>query len=330
MAYRSCVVFLLAIIIFPFQSFAQSLSPPSYFLKLFERNKANDLYKKSVDYSSDANAHRFMRLRAYFGANNALISVDPDSEIIDYQRMLIDNVINTAVASKHILNNQSPFRDIYKGWTSSAKNSTLNEEVILYEGYSFFYVTQFLFLLQKSGWVNRSPENADWWKKTLSFLEQNIWTKWLTRSGITYKNNYRYFLRGRTHMASHWAGIAMYLKSMTADSLIKNQCNKLQQDYDLLLKRNLKSNPSFPAAYYWNSTYDDTGNTDAVETSPGVIQDVSHGNHVLSYIIAAYEMGDKNWSREDIDKLCNTLKLVLYNKENKIYKKRKQTSKNTF
>src|SRR5690606_16883572 len=111
---------------------------------------------------------------------------------------------------------------------------------------------------QKSRWINLSPENTDWWQKTLSFLEQNIWTKWLKRSYIINKKNYRYFLRSRTDMGSYWGGIAMYLKRMTSNLLIKEQCEKLQQDYDLLLKRNLKPNPSYPAAYCWNSTYDNT------------------------------------------------------------------------
>ena len=145
MEYRSCIVFLLAVIVFPLQAFAQISTPPSYFLKLFDSSKANAFYKKSIDYSSDGNAYSFMSLRAYLGANNALISTDVDLEIIDYQRMMIDNIINVAGVSKDIPNNLSPFKDKYKGWISHTKNSTYNEEVILYEGYSFFYIAQFLF-----------------------------------------------------------------------------------------------------------------------------------------------------------------------------------------
>ncbi|HTN08998.1 hypothetical protein [Agriterribacter sp.] len=289
-------------------------------MKLFYKDRAEILYEKSIDLSSSGNTHELMSLRAYLGANNALVSVNPDPEVIDYQRKLINNIINTARISKDIPNNQSPFQDEFKGWISTSKKSTYNEEVILYEGYSFLYIAQFLFLLQENHWINLSTENADWWQKAVSFLEQNIWTKWLNRSEIINKNNDRYFLRGRTHMASHWAGIAMYLKNMTADSLIKKECEKLQQEYDLLLKRNLKPNPAYPSAFYWNTTYDNTDGTDAVETRPAIVQDVSHGNHVVSYIVAAYKMGDKNWLPEDINKLCNTVKLVLYNKESNSFR----------
>ena len=312
---RCCFAFLLMAVAFSAQAFAQKSSPPSYFLKLFDKDRAKMLYEKSIDLSSSGNTHDLMPLRAYLGANNALVSVTPDWEVIAYQRKLIDNIINTARVSENIPNNMSPYHDEYKGWISTSKKSTYNEEVILYEGYSFLYIAQFLFLLQENHWINLSPENSDWWQKTVSFLEQNIWTKWLNRSKIINKNNYRYFLRGRTYMASHWAGIAMYLKKMTADSLIKKECEKLQQQYDLLLKRNLKPNPAYPAAFYWNATYDNADGTDAVGTRSGIVQDVSHGNHVISYIVAAYKMGDKNWLPEDIDKLCNTVKLVLYNKE---------------
>lgn len=317
--YHYYLTVFLGIIIFPLSTFTQPATLPSYFVKLFDRDKANILYKKSIDYSIGANAHEFMNLRAYLGANNALISASPDLEIIEYQRILIENIIKTASISKNIPNNHSPFKDKYRGWISLIKNNTYNKEVILYEGYSFFYITQFLFFLQENHWVNLSSENAKWWHETLSFLEQNIWTKWLTRSRAINKNNYRYFLRGRIHIASHWAGIAMYLKSMTTDSLIKRDCDKLQQEYDLLLKRNLKPNPLYPSASCWNATYDNTEGTDAVKIDPCVMQDVSHGNHVVSYIIAAYEMGDTNWGREDIDKLCNTVKFVLYNKDNKTF-----------
>src|SRR5699024_10688593 len=119
-----------------------------------------------------------------------------------------------------------------------------------------------------------------------------------------------------THMGSHWAGVAMYLKSMTSNPKIKKQCKEVQEEYDLLLKRNLNPNPKYPSAYIWNSTYDNTTGTDATESKPSRIQDVSHGNHVVSYIVAAYEMGDENWNLADIHKLCNTLKYVIYDEKN--------------
>ena len=69
-------------------------------------------------------------------------------------------------------------------------------------------------------------------------------------------------------------------------------------------------------AYVWNSTYDDVSGTDASGTKKSVIQDVSHGNHVVAYIIAAHEFGDKNWSKTDIDKIANTFKKNVFNKKN--------------
>ena len=55
-------------------------------------------------------------------------------------------------------------------------------------------------------------------------------------------------------MGSYWGGIAMYLKRMTSNLLIKEQCEKLQQDYDLLLKRlinNLQKNQKNQLWGWW-------------------------------------------------------------------------------
>ncbi len=317
---RCCFSFLLIVVAFSPQAFAQKSSPPSYFLKLFDKDRAEVLHEKSIDLSSSGNTHKLMSLRAYLGANNALVSITPDSEVIDYQRMLIDNIINNARVSKNISNNLSPFRDEYKGWISTTENSVYNQEVVLYEGYSFSYITRFLYSLKKNHWISSSSENLAWWQETLSFLEQNIWNKWYTRSHKIHKNNYSYFLRSTTDMGSNWAQFAIYLKEITSDSLIKKECEKLLKDYNLLLKRNLKPNPLYPSAYCWNSSYDNTDGTGALKPGSVRIQDVSHGNHVVSYIVAAYKMGDKNWILEDVDKLCNTVKLVLYNKEDNSFR----------
>src|SRR5690606_3685297 len=116
-----------------------------------------------------------------------------------------------------------------------------NKEVPLYESYSFFYITQFLYILQDIGWVSESQKNKIWWEQTLSFVEENVWNKWLERSISTKGKNYWYFLRQRTHMGSHWAGIAMYLGALTKNQEIKNQTKEVQRQYDLLLKRNLRT-----------------------------------------------------------------------------------------
>lgn len=111
-------------------------------------------------------------------------------------------------------------------------------------------------------------------------------------------------------MGSHWAGIAMYLNAITDNYEIKRQTKEVKEQYDLLLKRNLKV---VGDAYLWNSTYDNPKGTDATSPKEAMVQDVPHSNHIVSYIIAAYEFGDPNWTEKDITLLANTFKNVLYN-----------------
>lgn len=159
-------------------------------------------------------------------------------------------------------------------------------------------------------------DNKKWWNESVQFIEQNIWTKWRTRSYKIFNKKYNhYFLRNRTHMGSHWAGIAMYLAEITNNQEIKEQVIEVQRQYDLLLKRNLKIKKG---AYIWNSTYDDVKGTDAYKDKIVRVQDVSHGNHVVLYIISAYKLGNLNWTLLDVEHLVNTFK-------NRIYKKKENT-----
>src|SRR5690606_15216774 len=135
-------------------------------------------------------------------------------------------------------NNRFKHRDNFRGWISFKNNK--KEEVALYESYSFFYIMQTLYQLKTSGWLETSIEKHRWFVATLNFIEINIWKKWYARSVKVKGNHYWYFLRGRTHMGSHWAGIAMYLNLLTNDLKIKNQTRQMVAQYDILLKRNLQ------------------------------------------------------------------------------------------
>ncbi len=301
--------------IFSSQSFPQRIEKPQYFESFFDPQIADKLLKQSINYSTSGNVYNFMNLRAFLGANNSIISVNLSKDVINYQKQIVDNLIQSARISKTIPNNKSPFKDSYKGWISNVKDRSFHEESSLYESYSFFYVVEFLYLLKKNKWVNLSEENALWWNETLYFVESEIWSKWYIRPNKNRSEAKRYhvFLKMRTHMGSHWAGIAIYLKEICSSTSIKNQCIKVINDYDLLLKRNFKRNPKYAEAYIWNSTYDNVKGTDADAIRPSIIQDVSHGNHVVSYIVAAYEMGSEQWEIHDIQLLCNTVKHVIYN-----------------
>lgn len=271
--------------------------------------------ERAMDRSNSGDAYKFMDLRSFTGGLNAMILNNEDEYWINQQIKIIDNLIQTARTSSDIPGNQT-FRDAYRGWVSLRKEQEYMNEVPLYESYSFFYIAQFLFLISNNGWKDKLDSNKLWWHNTLAFVEKNIWTKWYERSFSTFKNHYRYFLRSRIHMGSHWAGLAMYLNALTSNTQIKSQTALLVQQYDTLLKRNLKSNID---GFVWNATYDNVEGTFAVSSPENILQDVSHGNHVVSYVIAAYEFGNKSWMLADIKRFCYTLKAFMYDSQNNLF-----------
>jgi len=269
----------------------------------------------TIDRNKRGDSYHIMGTRRILGGINALLRVKPDDNLIVFQKKLIEAIFDSAKPSSQ-LKSKSNFNDEYRGWISLTKGRSYLEEVPLYESYSFFYIAEFLYWLKKSGWANENSENAKWWKDKLNFLEKNGWEKWLTRSKKKYGKNYTYFLRSQTHMGSHWAGVALFLEKISDNDLIRTQAKELYTSYDMLLKRNFKVVNN---SYIWNSTYDDVSGTDAIASTTRRVQDTSHGNHVVSYIIVANELGNESWNNRDITLLISTFKQTVYNSNNRSF-----------
>lgn len=271
-------------------------------------------YPRAQKISKSGNSYELMELRSYLGALNSLIKKTQNESYVAMQIELVDNLIATAQVTENISENTYSKKDEYLGWIvtkANARNkSTEFKEVPLFESYSFFYIAEFLYVLQENDWINKSMQNRIWWEEKLHFVEKHIWTKWRERSKKVYGKYNTYFLRSRTHMGSHWAGIAMYLNKMTKNHNIFLQTEELVRSYDLLLKRNLHL---INGSYVWNSTYDNVDGTDAISNKISIIQDGSHGNHVISYIVAAYELSNPNWTEKDLKRFANTLTKKMFN-----------------
>ncbi|MFT3750087.1 MAG: hypothetical protein QM768_17350 [Agriterribacter sp.] len=276
----------------------------------------SQIYRQNyVSKSKLGDSYQFMELSAVIDALSTMYFATGTPEYLNDEIVLINNVIATAEVSKLIAGNVYTKKDDYLGWISKTGDESYYDEVSLYEGYFFRYVMQTLFDLKRTGWINKSTENYNWYNNTLQFVEKNIWEKWIDRSMRVYFVPYKRFMSSRTHTASHWAYIALMMEKITSDAEIKTQAKEVYTMFDILLKRNLQPNPDHPEAYVWNSTWDDVSGTDAIASGQPVIQDVSHGNHVLSYITAAKGMGNTNWSDAEILSFCNTIIKVIYNKE---------------
>lgn len=300
------------ILILAFEVFGQSKinrTNPYLVLQIKDSTRQSN---RALKMSTRGNAYQFMEMRGFLNANNALIEKKYDEIAIEYQLILIENIIESSQISKLIKNNKSSYKDNFKTWITISDREMQYKEGPLYEGYAFFYIAQFLYYTKKNGWSDASIRNNQRWKNVLTFIEENVWTKWYERSLKRYKNKYRFFLWSRTHMGSHWAGVAMYVGELSENESIRKQCNSLVIQYDTLLKRNFKTQGE---GYVWNCTYDYVKGTDADASKEKIMQDVSHGNHVVSYIIAAYEFGNKNWILKDVKKLAFTFSNFIYDEK---------------
>src|SRR5690554_2106041 len=84
--------------------------PPSpyFFINTIESQRQ---YVKAVGFSNRGNSYQFMDLRGYLDTNNVLIKKQNKENVIEFQWLLINNVVNSAQISKDIKHNKSPFKD---------------------------------------------------------------------------------------------------------------------------------------------------------------------------------------------------------------------------
>ncbi|HXT83651.1 MAG TPA: hypothetical protein VN704_04880 [Verrucomicrobiae bacterium] len=247
---------------------------------------------------------------------DAILAIYETTDSIDYLEdaiTLVKNNISKAQQIDLIPGNKLRFNDSYKGWIDRGKDTSTSyyhTEVVLSEIYFYQYVARLLKDINNDRKVKRIDKIKQFYTSTLSFIEKNIWDKWVNR-GIRLKNNpYSYLLLGRTHMASHWAYIASELYFLT-----KNE--KRKKDYLAfvnLYNNDLENNFSKYDKYIlWNQTWD------SITSGPGIIQDVSHANLVISYIVEAYDLG--LWKDFDaIQRIINTIKDKLWDSQDCFFK----------
>lgn len=272
----------------------------------------NTPQQNKENWAKSGDASHIMDLRKTFGTINIMITSPKKEFWINEGVKLINNITESSKESKNILGNKT-YKDNYRGWISLNKKRSYHKEVPLYESYSFSYITEFLYILKEQGWTEKSAKNKEWWDNTLSFIEHNVWEKWYVRGEKSSKKNpYWNLLRGAVQPGSLWAFTALYLNKITTSDEIKEQTALVVSQFDKLLKRNLFIRND---AYLWKSSYVNVKDTYGYKSSIEDIQDVSHGNHIITYIVASYEIGNENWTIDDIDKFSNTLKIFIYNKK---------------
>lgn len=212
-----------------------------------------------------------------------------------YADTALDYVEGMMASARPSYSLRGGFDDEYLGWVSR-QPGVEGEEVALYESYCWRYVARLLRVLRSSPLYDH-PAYRTRYERALKFSETNVFEKWYTRGAD------QFVFRSRTHMAAHWAYIAIDLAETTASperrSLYAGVVRRIDDalpNYPSSLRGQLRAHPSDPAAYVWSDVWG----------ADEPVQDVSHGNGVIAYVVEARDLG-RGWSPEEVARFSRTL-----------------------
>ncbi|RKI35343.1 hypothetical protein D7Y27_32160 [Corallococcus sp. AB004] len=250
--------------------------------------------------SQSLDSWQFYDLAYGVDGNTAMYRATGKTQYMDRALLYVNNMVNHAKVSSSLPRSQ--FKDSYLGW-ASARSDTLGQEVPLFESYCWRYVTRMLRTIRETPALYNNSTYKTQYDKLLAFTERNMFEKWNKRGA----NSYLY--RVNTHMASHWAYIAMDLSKMTTDATKKaqyltvfNNINRDMPNNTSSLRGQLMTSPVNANAYFWAAEW-------GSKKRPG--QDVAHGNGVMAYIVEAHDAG-MEWTDADMRKFVATLNNVIW------------------
>lgn len=256
--------------------------PLAWWRARFDAAAAIEHAKYYEVWAASDDSHWYYFLAYAVDGYTAMYRATGDRAYLDRALSYIEAVIADARPSSDLPGSQ--YRDEYRGWPSSQDG---DNEVALRESYLWRYVTDVLAVIKANPAL--MTEYGDRYAAILAFTERHIWDKWYSR-GMS--NIYR----NRTHMASHWAYIALNLGALTTSPIRAAQCLTVRATIDTQLRSQFVSDGT---AYTWSAIWG--------EYPPRSVQDMSHGNAVAAYIVRAAGLGDY-WTGVDLRLLAGTVR----------------------
>lgn len=267
-----------------------------YWLKLSNSTLVTDL--EQLSYGLDA-------VLAMFETTDSVSYLDDAIAITK-------NNIGKSQVTGLVADNRFRLKDTYRGWIDRSNDTSsilYHTESVLTEIDFYQYVCRLLKDIYNNREIYRKARYKDFYNQTLDFVESNIWDKWESRGLRFNGNRYNYLFLVRTHMASHWAYIAAELSFLTKSDTRRNDYLAFVKMYNDQLEKNFYKYGKYIS---WNQTWNGVNNG-------GIIQDVSHGNLVVSYIVETYDLG--LWKDSDvIQRLINTLKDILWDPKDCLFR----------
>jgi hypothetical protein len=250
--------------------------------------------------STSLDSWQFYNLAYGIDGNTAMYRATGKTQYLDRALSYVNNMVRNARVSSSLP--RSRFKDSYLGW-ASARSDTLGQEVPLFESYCWRYVTRLLRVIRETPELYNNANYRAQYDRLLAFTERNIFEKWLRRGA----NSYIY--RVNTHMASHWAYMAMDLSRMTTDATkratyltVFNNINRDLPNYNSSLRQQMRISTTNASAYFWSDRW-------GSYSRPG--QDVAHGNGVMAFIVEARDAG-MEWTATDISRFVTTLNSIIW------------------
>jgi hypothetical protein len=223
----------------------------------------------------------------------AMFRATDQRRYLDRALTFTENVVATAKPSSSI--RDSGFKDRYRGWGSS-KSGEQGDEVPLYESYFWRYATSLLTAMRDNPGIHADAGYRARYDKLLAFAEVDVFEKWYARGADDT------IYRDRTHMASHWALIALNLARLTGDAARRTRYTTVTNTIADRLRGQLRRNPADPTAYFWSDVWESA-------KRPG--QDAGHGNGVIAYVVEARDRGTA-WTDADMAAFAATLTKVVW------------------
>jgi hypothetical protein len=257
-------------------------------------------YEHSVPMSKSPDSWDHYDLSYSVDSCIAMFRATNERRYLDRALEFVENVAGSAKPSSSLSSSQ--YRDGYRGWVTRESGED-GDEVPLYESYFWRYGTALLVAMRNSPAIYGDPGYRARYDRLLRFTEVDVFEKWYSRGAGD--NIYR----ERTHMAAHWALVALNLWRITGDPARKARYHTVIDNIDLHvpgrstgLRGQLRRNPVDPTAYFWSDVWGSA-------RRPG--QDVSHANGIIAYIVEARDSG-RNWTAADMTAFSALLTRVIW------------------
>jgi hypothetical protein len=269
--------------------FSQNIRTVNGWESLFLKNWDKE-YAIARKQSKSNDSWQFYNLAYSLDANITMFQATGKTIYLDRAILYTNDMISSAVVSSKI--DGSQYRDNYLGWANHSSPAQGNDckEYPLFESFCWRYVSTLLYVMNEPALLANKVYRKHF-NRILYFTETNIYKKWTVRG---MDNIYR----SNTHMSSHWARIAMDLYLITG----KVQYKKVVYDFVTKFQKQKRINPNKKNAVTWQSGWD---------SKYGSVQDVGHGNAVVSTIIEMYERRIA-FSKKDINALLLSFDKVIW------------------